>query len=96
MNVFVFKDQLIRILGFGHLLHIFISGFSREILVLLIILSSDCLMFQGSMTALIIAAKGGYGEVVNAILDCNPNVNSVDKVGIVRIELLPIVCQTLL
>ena len=27
------------------------------------------------------AAKGGYSEVITALLECNPNVNAVDKDG---------------
>lgn len=33
------------------------------------------------MTALIVAVKGGYGEVVKELLKRNPNVNMTDKDG---------------
>ena len=36
---------------------------------------------QNSQTALIMAAKGGYSEVVRALLERYPNVNAVDKDG---------------
>lgn len=37
--------------------------------------------FQNSMTALIVAVKGGYTEVVKELLKRNPNVNMTDKDG---------------
>ena len=36
---------------------------------------------QNSMTALIVAVKGGYTEVVKELLKRNPNVNMTDKDG---------------
>ena len=43
------------------------------------LLHSVC--FQNSMTALIVAVKGGYTEVVKELLKRNPNVNMTDKDG---------------
>lgn len=37
--------------------------------------------FQNSMTALIVAVKGGYTDVVKELLKRNPNVNMTDKDG---------------
>ena len=37
-------------------------------------------VFQNSLTALHVASKGGYLEVVNMLLEQSPNVNAVDKV----------------
>lgn len=37
--------------------------------------------FQNSMTALIVAVKGGYTQSVKEILKRNPNVNLTDKDG---------------
>lgn len=37
--------------------------------------------FQNSMTALIVAVKGGFTEVVKELLKRNPNVNMTDKDG---------------
>lgn len=39
------------------------------------------LSFQNSMTALIVAVKGGYTKVVKELLKRNPNVNMTDKDG---------------
>ena len=39
---------------------------------------------QNSMTALIVAVKGGYTEVVKELLKRNPNVNMTDKDGNTR------------
>lgn len=36
---------------------------------------------QNSMTALIVAVRGGYTEVVKELLKRNPNVNMTDKDG---------------
>lgn len=36
---------------------------------------------QNSMTALIVAVKGGYTEVVKELLKRNPNANMMDKDG---------------
>lgn len=36
---------------------------------------------QNSMTALIVAVKGGYTKVVKELLKRNPNVNMTDKDG---------------
>ncbi|KAI3364689.1 hypothetical protein L3Q82_011460 [Scortum barcoo] len=45
--------------------------------------SAQCLYcaVQNSMTALIVAVKGGYTEVVKELLKRNPNVNMTDKDG---------------
>lgn len=37
--------------------------------------------FQNSMTALTVAVKGGYTDVVKELLKRNPNVNMTDKDG---------------
>ena len=42
---------------------------------------SMLISFQNSWTALIIASKGGYTEVVQNLLEYTPNVNAVDKVS---------------
>lgn len=39
------------------------------------------ILCQNSMTALIVAVKGGYTEVVKELLKRNPNVNMTDKDG---------------
>lgn len=39
------------------------------------------LFCQNSMTALIVAVKGGYTDVVKELLKRNPNVNMTDKDG---------------
>ena len=39
-------------------------------------------IFQDSLTALLVATKGGYSEVVTSILEHDPNVNATDKVGL--------------
>lgn len=38
------------------------------------------LSLQNSWTALLVAARGGFTEVVHQLLDYDPNVNAVDKV----------------
>lgn len=40
-----------------------------------------CVFGQNSMTALIVAVRGGYAEVVKELLKRNPNVNMTDKDG---------------
>ena len=37
-------------------------------------------IFQDSLTAVLVATKGGYADVVQALLEHDPNVNAVDKV----------------
>ena len=39
-----------------------------------------CLNFQNNWTALLVAAKGGFTDVLKAILTRNPNLNAADKV----------------
>ena len=43
-----------------------------------------CNILQNAWTALTAAAKGGYTDVVSAVLDHDPNVNIVDKVSTIR------------
>ena len=41
----------------------------------------NLLIFQNSWTALIMASKGGYTDVISSLLRFSPNINAVDKVG---------------
>ena len=47
-------------------------------------------MLQNSWTALIVATSGGFADVVQLVLDRHPNVNAVDKVGVVYAVVLSI------
>ena len=44
------------------------------------ILVKKVFLFQDSLTALLVATKGGFTEVVAALLEHDPNVNATDKV----------------
>lgn len=75
MRIIGCRSQLVNALekGFTHTLN--------ATVVLINFLNAHYSTLQNSMTALIVAVKGGYTEVVKELLKRNPNVNMTDKDG---------------